>query len=297
MKSPQFAASDAASKAPDHISRLPPELVTLAKRVHSAQSRALAAFEADASSLPLPRLAPDEEHRRGAPLLARKNFPIDVPRAHALLRSLQGALSRLGGEFREASQRFGALKSKGRISAGALFRAYLNGDDAWFAREGRAFAQAPALPRFLAQNSLTPFAHAVTRRIAGGGGHNPASIWTYGHCPHCGSLPAIGELHGAEGARRHVCSFCLFTYRAKRLQCPFCFEENPDQLAFFTADTEPGYQAHICRSCKSYIKLADSRHKGVADFVPASADLLSLPLDMLAAEEGFQRPTSSLWGF
>ncbi len=292
----RFAAPVAKLKALDQTSWLPPDLRLLAKRVHAAQARALAAFE-EIPLAPLPAQAGDEQHRQGVPLLPRADFPVDLPQAHNLLRTLQGLLSRLGGPFREASQRFGALKAKGEISAEALFRAHASDDAEWFAQQGRNFAEAPGLPRFLAQSALSPFMHTVTRAMAKNGGHDPASIWTYGHCPHCGSHPVMGELRGPEGIRLHVCSFCLLTYRAKRLQCPFCLEESPDKLAFFTADTEPGYQVHVCRTCMCYIKLADSRRKIAGDFAPALDDLLSLPLDLPAAKEGFQRPTGSAWGF
>ncbi len=293
----QFAASDVKLKVLDQIYWLPPELVNLVRRVLRAQESALAAFE-DGSSYVLPQPAPsDEEHRQGIPLLARKNFSADLPQERELLRAIQGILSRLGGPFKEASQRFGKLKSKGEISADALFRAHLNDDEEWFAGHRQGFTQVPGLLRFMAQSSLSPFAYALTRNISRSGGHDPASIWTYGHCPHCGSHPSIGELRGAEGARLHACSFCLLIYRAKRMQCPFCLEENSEKMAFFIADTEPGYQVHVCRSCEGYIKLADSRQKIVSEFIPAIDDLLSLPLDMLAVKEGFHRPTPSLWGF
>ncbi len=297
MQNSPFAAPAVKYAALNQASWLPPELTVLATRVHSAQGRAMASFEDSAPSTPLPRNVTDERHRQGEPLLPRENFSYDVPQAKTLLRTLQGMLSRMGGEFKEASRSFSTLKARGDISAESLFRAHVSEDAKWFEQWEQTFAQVPGLLRFLAQSSLSPFAHVFTRKISQDNGHAPASIWTYGCCPHCGSHPVIGELHGTEGARLHVCSFCLLTYRAKRLQCPFCLEENPDKLAFFTADTEPGYQAHICRSCMCYIKLADSRQKSANNFVPALDDLLSLPLDMLAAKEGFQRPTASAWGF
>ncbi len=297
MPDTPFAASDGKFRALDQACWLPPELVELAKRVHSAQGRAALSFAGDLPFGRPPVTVTDEQHRQGSPLLPRRDFPAGSPRAQALLRAIQGMLSRLGGPFKDASRRFGRLKAKGRISAEELFRAHLDEDAGWFERHQPAFTQVPGLPRFLAQSAMSPFAHALTQSISHSGGHDPASIWTYGHCPHCGSHPFIGELRGPEGMRLHACSFCLLVYRAKRLQCPFCLEEDADRLAFFTADTEPGYQVHICRSCTGYIKLADFRGKDSAGFVPALDDLLSLPLDMLAAKEGFRRPAASAWGF
>ena len=39
----------------------------------------------------------------------------------------------------------------------------------------------------------------------------------------------------------------------------FCLEEDAKKLDYFTTENEPGYQVHVCRSCKSYIKIADFR--------------------------------------
>lgn len=275
---------------------LPADLAELVRLLSRAQHKAEAAF--DPVALPMPTgTATAAEHATGAPLLLRADFPYDTVKAEAFLRSLQGLLSRLGGPLREASQTFGKLKAQGKLNAQALFTAHLQEDGAWFATHQQKFTEAPGFLPFLAQAALSPFVHAFSLRLGGECGHNAASIWTHGHCPHCGGLPFMGELHGQAGERLHTCSFCLITYRAKRLQCPFCLEEDPKQLSMFTADTEVGYQAHICRSCNGYIKLADFRALSDRAYLPALDDLLSLPMDTLARRHGFARSTPSAWGF
>ena len=275
---------------------LPPDLIALVTHMSRAQQKAGAAF--DPASLPVPPVtATAADHANGAPLLRRTEFPYDTSRAEVFLRTLQSLLSRLGGPLREASQTFGKLKAKGKITPQALFSAHLQEDRGWFEQYGQEFAMAPGFLPFLAQATLSPFVHAFSLHLGKQRGHEASSIWTHGHCPHCGGLPLIGELHGTSGQRLHTCSFCLVTYRAKRVQCPFCLEESPQKLSMFTADTEAGYQAHICRSCNGYIKLADFRAFSERSYLPALDDVLSLPLDMMAQREGFARSTQSAWGF
>ena len=88
----------------------------------------------------------------------------------------------------------------------------------------------------------------------------------------------------------------LNDFRAKRLQCPFCLEEDQKKLDYFTVDSETGYQVHVCRTCKSYIKIADFRELFGRTFMPALDDLESLALDMAAQKEGFHRLAPSEWG-
>ena len=98
------------------------------------------------------------------------------------------------------------------------------------------------------------------------------------------------------GKRMHTCSYCRTTFRAKRIQCPFCLEEDAKKLDYFTTENEPGYQVHVCRSCKSYIKIADFREFFGRESNPALDELESLPLDIAAQNEDFHRVAPSEWG-
>lgn len=60
--------------------------------------------------------------------------------------------------------------------------------------------------------------------------------------------------------------------------------------------TNRGYQVHVCRSCKSYIKIADFREFFGRESIPALDDLESLPLDIAAQNEDFHRVAPSEWG-
>ena len=82
----------------------------------------------------------------------------------------------------------------------------------------------------------------------------------------------------------------------ERIQCPFCLEEDAKKLDYFTTENEPGYQVHVCRSCKSYIKIADFREFFGRESIPALDDLESLPLDIAAQNEDFHRVAPSEWG-
>ena len=97
----------------------------------------------------------------------------------------------------------------------------------------------------------------------------------------------MDELSGEEGRRFLSCSGCFFKWPYKRLKCPYCGNEDPESLSYFTAGDGPT-RVGVCRKCSRYIKTRDSR-KGNADVPLEVEDLATLHLDLLAAKEGFER--------
>ena len=188
-----------------------------------------------------------------------------------------------------------------------LFRAYMLGTPNPLSAWAEEAPDAPSLcGRVLVYNSMEPWLEAAGEALSSAYPQN--DVWQHGHCPVCGSPAFIGHLSGPEpsrnegrdinkgGKRMHTCSYCRTTFRAKRIQCPFCLEEDAKKLDYFTTENEPGYQVHVCRSCKSYIKIADFREFFGRESIPALDDSNSLPLDIAAQNEDFHRVAPSEWG-
>ena len=251
----------------------PQELLELVKDVCRLQGEVRASL---AVSVDPALVCGDMEHRQGAPLLAREQFPVDAEGAEKLFRAILEVAESLP-QLRTTAQLVRDKLIRGDIRPEELFRAYMleNAEPA-----GEALSSA------YPQND----------------------VWQHGHCPVCGSPAFIGHLSGPEpsrnegrdinkgGKRMHTCSYCRTTFRAKRIQCPFCLEEDAKKLDYFTTENEPGYQVHVCRSCKSYIKIADFREFFGRESIPALDDLESLPLDIAAQNEDFHRVAPSEWG-
>lgn len=275
-------------------------------------------------------------HQQGAPLLERENFPVDRAESAALFECLLAYLSTGPGhlaapalQLREALGLDTGSKSASDNKVSALQETFdaLLGDDAdYFARWATQVPGASQLLYFLTYNSMVPSLITIGQAAMA----YSLPLWQHGHCPVCGGTPFMGQLGTAacvpgaplavakaepaqlsqqgshdksenlvdtKGQRFHVCSFCRATYRVKRLQCPFCLEEDHTKLEYFSADAESGYQVHVCHSCKGYIKIADFREYTDRPSLPALNDLESLPLDIAAQQQGFSRLTLSAWGF
>lgn len=235
-----------------------------------------------------------ERNLRGAPLLPRDAFPVDFIRATELFEELSRIVIASGAHFAEALDDIAAARASGELDLEKAFSRHIIGDDAFFAAFGERTPNAPRMLGFLVQAALTPQLVAVAEAAYA---HFPTDrTWNFGHCPVCASPPLMARFVGKVGARHLTCSFCQLEYRAKRLMCPYCGEEDHKQLEVFTAPDEPGYAVHVCLRCKNYIKTTDFREFDRPS-LPILDDLESLTLDMAARNQGYTRPVLSAWGF
>lgn len=141
---------------------------------------------------------------------------------------------------------------------------------------------------FLAEALLQPFAELIALRLGGSGRGAPQSD-TPAVCPVCSGLPVVGVLREeAHGAKRSlVCGFCLGEWAFPRIGCSSCGEEQFEKLPAYRAETLPAARIDACETCRAYLKTIDLTKDGHA--VPVVDDLATLPLDLWAREQGYQR--------
>lgn len=114
------------------------------------------------------------------------------------------------------------------------------------------------------------------------------SEWRCGYCPVCGHWPSLGHLHGDGGRLTLWCMHCDSHWTFKRLQCPFCLNEEQASLTVLTPEKEDGFRLHACRTCRRYVK--ELRADVPAEEFPFLQHALgSVGLDYLAQQEGYIR--------
>lgn len=117
-------------------------------------------------------------------------------------------------------------------------------------------------------------------------------------CPHCGGQPWVAARRGlpnSHGAQRLLlCALCGSEWAVNRIRCPLCQEENPDRLPAFSTDRYPAARIEACETCHRYLKSIDLTVDGNA--IPEVDDLVSVGLDLWAAEQGFARIEPGLAG-
>lgn len=240
------------------------------------------------------RLEDVEKVLRGASLFPRELFFVDRVIATELFEALSELAADSSPALAQAVSLTAMARQQGEFDLASAMDAHLAGDDRFFQTVGSLTPQTPRFIGFLVQAAMSPGLEILGERIYA---RFPKDrTWTHGHCPVCGSPPLMSRLLGKEGARHLTCSFCHVEYRARRLMCPYCGEDDAKKLDYFTTPDEPGYRVDTCSTCKQYIKTTDFRNFDRPS-QPLLDDLESLALDIAVQKRGFSRPVLSAWGF
>ena len=110
--------------------------------------------------------------------------------------------------------------------------------------------------------------------------------WQEGRCPVCGSRPAVSWING-DDSRQVFCLFCNTRGFVGRTGCPVCPAEDSAHQGLLLFEGEEGFAVAFCDLCRSYVKTV---YPGIiARWSPEIADLMSLPVDILAQKKGYVR--------
>ena len=146
---------------------------------------------------------------------------------------------------------------------------------------------------FLSRAALRPYVEVLVRNQV------PVDRPKTGRvCPHCGGQPWVAvrrPVPNGHGAQRSLaCALCGSEWPVNRILCPVCGEENPERLPAFNTERYPEARIEACETCHCYLKSVDLTVDGNA--IPEVDDLVSVSLDLWAAEQGFARVERGLAG-
>ena len=128
--------------------------------------------------------------------------------------------------------------------------------------------------------------------------------WRQTSCPLCGGPPNMSILRRtwdeseyiqAHGGRRFFrCSSCATEWLYKRVSCPTCGCEEPDELVVLRDPARPHERADACLRCNTFLLCLDTGE--LADIPdPDVAFLTMLPLAFQARRQGFAPPAEHPW--
>ena len=224
-----------------------------------------------------------ERVRGGLPLVSPECLSVDRDSAALFLSGLLGVLRRVGREGKDGLDRIGRALGEGTLDLDALYPAFLARQRDVVDAAARSLDVPAPLLAFVLEVPLKTALEEVS------GGVDPACFegWKEAYCPVCGSRAGMDEIAGEEGKRHLSCSACFFRWPWPRIRCPYCGNDDPDTVSYFTAGEGP-VRVGTCRKCSRYIKTRDSR-VGHASVPMEAEDLTTLHLDLLAGREGFER--------
>lgn len=131
--------------------------------------------------------------------------------------------------------------------------------------------------------------------------------WPQTCCPVCGGAPNMSVLRKigddtefiqAHGGRRFLrCSSCSTEWTHKRVSCPGCGCEEPDELVVLRDPARVHERADACKRCKAFLLCLDAGELAEIPDLDVAA-LTMLPLEIQARNEGYtplaEHPWSSL---
>ncbi|HEX7138948.1 MAG TPA: formate dehydrogenase accessory protein FdhE [Vicinamibacterales bacterium] len=226
---------------------------------------------------------------RGVPVLAGEPIPMPIPLLGPALARFCDALAE-GGAGDTAIHIRDAIVS-GNIEPGSLLAASLARQQSAIRTGATHRGLAPDLVWLVAELALSPFVHALQALLCGGT-TDPTlraalAVWDRGHCPACGSWPALAEVVG--GHRTLRCSFCSSAWELPAYACIYC-DDGGDQFVTAAPDEQrKDRRIEACGACGSYLKTIDVTALSPFPLLSIS-DIETTDLDLAAMDHRYQRP-------
>ena len=230
--------------------------------------------------------------RAGTPAL--RGEPVAMPVAMLGPLVLEACDDLAGGGAGYVARRVRSCLDEGRIDMDSLLTASFDRNQAAIRIKAVHEAIAPDVLWLAAELAVGPAAYLAQQTVfapADAGTHpsvaDALEAWPHGYCPACGSWPAFGE--NSDRVRQLRCSFCGVRWRPRDTGCTYCAGP-PGLLTSLKAAPSTGHRAELCSGCGAYLKWLDL--PGPTPFeLLAVEDLASTPVDVLAVQRGFGRPS------
>jgi len=233
----------------------------------------------------VPAFTPEEACGRlgqGLHLLRGLDLGVDADAAHALTLRLARALEAVRPTA--SVRRLREALERGDPHARELLPHVAGGEREAVFEAARERGLDPNLLWTLSHASLRPAFRAWCRALAPLAEGIP---WQRASCFVCGAPAAIGELR-VDGGRHLRCGQCGASWQVRRLQCPWCGNEDHTTLRTLYEDGRRATcRVEACDRCRRYLKV-------VAAAVPTPpealvlVDLSTIRLDRVARERGYE---------
>jgi FdhE protein len=220
-----------------------------------------------------------EAWKQGRSFLRPRELTLDWEKITALYQRLVELLKKRENGKRQEK---GLLKAIAEMENGAplLIKAVLASDNGTIETSAKALDIDSPVLALLLRLSLRPALIAIAQTVLK---QLDLSYWHYGHCPVCGSAPRLADLSGEGGKRRLHCSLCEAAWPYQRLRCPFCENDNREELGYLRAEKEEGLRVDFCDRCNHYLKTIDLRELAGPIIVPLD-DTATWHLDIIAVK-------------
>ena len=243
---------------------------------------------------PVPRLSLPPKYvaaklARAVPVFAGEPIPLPVPLLAPALGQFCDALA--AGGAADAATHIREAIDGGSIEVASLLSASFQRDQTAIRTGATHRGLSPDLVWLIAELAVSPFAHRLQRMIFERAEPDPLreamAAWTAGHCPACGSWPALAEVVG--GSRTLRCSFCASAWELPTYACIYCGNGGETFVTAAPDEERKDRRLELCSTCGGYLKTIDLPE--LSPFpLQAISDIETTDLDVAAMEHGYARP-------
>jgi FdhE protein len=243
---------------------------------------------------PMPRLSLPPKYlaaklARGVPVFAGEPIPLPVPILTPALVGLCDALA--AGGAGDAATHIRESVDNGSMEPGSLFAASFNRDQSAIRIGATHRGLSPDLVWLVAELAVSPFIHLLQRRLFERTDSEALGAaladWARGHCPACGSWPAVAEV--VAGHRTLRCSFCASAWELPTYACIYCNEHGAPFVTAAPNEERKDRRVEVCSACGGYLKTIDLGELSPFPLL-AISDIETTDLDVAAMEHGYARP-------
>ena len=204
---------------------------------------------------------------RGRSLFEPGAFPVDVDLTMALYPMLAKRAMQFKGQ---SSAGLDQVLSGEKLDSKALIAVALEPESQVLASLCEKNLVDPEPVRLLVRLALRPSVRRLSREMAD---LFDFTRWSRGRCPVCGAPPALAELGGEGKSRTLHCALCETSWAYPRLGCPFCENQDQEDLGYSYAEGETELRIDRCRRCGQGLKTIETG--------PASAPVILLLDDLV----------------
>jgi len=246
--------------------------VLLSKTVEASKDFSLSDLKLDVDHLP-------KAWYQGKSLLNPEELSLDWEKISALYERLVELVKKREDGQRQAEGLLKAIEEK-RNGAPVVMKAVLTSNFETIEASANALNVDSPVLALLLRLSLRPSFLIIAQAVLE---HLDLSPWSFGHCPVCGSAPGLADLSGEGGKRRLHCSLCETAWPYPRLRCPFCENDNREELSYLRAKNEEHLRVDLCGQCNNYLKTLDLREISGPIILPLD-DVATWHLDIIAGK-------------
>lgn len=260
------------------------EILEFYEQVLKAQGQVKQSFQAGLGELDIECCK--KRNHDGLPLLQSEDIEVDQDLLHKIVEEIHLIIHNKSAETLPASLNCASLVEQKKVLIKGLLE-----DEGVLERFADDLKINYPIFYFLVKHSFSPFISTYAEKLQE---IVDSSNWLRGCCPVCGKEPLIARLEEETGTRTLFCSLCHSEWLFKRLACPFCENDDQENLRYFFVEDDEAHRIDVCDKCKRYIKTIDSRKiESVGNLFIEY--LSTLALDIVADKEGFKGGDVSLF--